>query len=173
VKLRSVLGIVALAVLAQAVLVRFAVGGRLVFDFVLVGVVYVALRGDARAGLIGGTVGGLMQDVLSGGVIGVGGLAKTLVGGGAGGIGSRFVVTKPHSRALIVAGASVAHRLLMILMTSIIAEQWPTFSPADMLEETVVNSVSAWVLFYATDALPAAVERRRLHQQARWGRRSW
>jgi len=95
------------------------------------------------------------------------------VGGAAGGIGSRFVVTRAHSRALIVAGATVAHRLLMVGLTSIIAEQWPAFSPADMLEETVVNTACGWLLFQATDALPAAAERRRLHRQARWGRRNW
>ena len=172
-RLTAILATVVLGVLAQALLVRYAVGGRLVFDFVLVAVVYAALRWDARAGLIGGTVGGLLQDVLSGGVAGVGGLAKTLVGGAAGGVGSLFVVTRPHWRALIVAGASFVHRLLMIALTSLISEQWSGLPLADMLGETVVNTVCAWVLFQGTDALPAALERRRMHRQARWGRRNW
>ncbi len=173
-RLPAVLGTVTAGVLAQAFLVRYAVGDRFAFDLVLVAVVYAALRWDARAGLVGGTVGGLLQDVLSGGVAGVGGLAKTLVGGAAGGIGSQFVVTRPHARALIVAGASVVHRLLMALLNGLITEQWPALALTDMLEETAVNTICAWVLFQATDALPAAAERRRLHRQARWGRRrSW
>ncbi len=161
------------AVFVQALLVRYAVGGRPVFDFVLVGVVFVALRWDVRAGLLGGTVGGLLQDVFSGGVAGVGGLAKTLVGGAAGGIGARFVITRPHARALLVAGASVVHRLLMLGLTALIDQQWPALSPADMLVETAANAASAWLLFRATDSWPAVVERRRLRRQARWGRRNW
>jgi rod shape-determining protein MreD len=172
-RLPAVIGTVVIGVLAQAVLVRYAVGGRFVFDFVLVAVVYAALRWEARAGLVGGTVGGLLQDVLSGGVVGVGGLSKTLVGGAAGAIGSQFVITRPPARALIVAGASVVDRLLMVGLTALIAEQWPALVLTDMLEETAVNTLCAWVLFQATDALPAAVERRRIHRQARWGRRNW
>ena len=169
----AALATVIVAVVAQAVLARYAVGGRFVFDFVLVGVVYAALRWDARAGLIGGTIGGLLQDVLSGGVVGVGGLAKTLVGGAAGGLGAQFVVTRPHARALIVAGASVAHRLIVIGLTALIDQQWSGLPWADMLEETVLNTACAWALFQATEVLPAAVERRRVHRQARWGRRNW
>jgi len=173
VKLRTVIATVVVAVLVQVVLVRFAVGGRFDFDFVLVGVVYAALLGDARTGLLAGTIGGLLQDLLSGGVIGVGGLAKTLVGGAAGAVGAQFVVTKAHSRAVIMAAASLVHRLLMVALAGLIAEQWPSLAAADILEETVVNTLCAWMLFQATDAWPAAVERRRLHRQARWGRRNW
>lgn len=168
-----VLATVVGAVFAQALLARYAVGGRPVFDLVLVGVVFVALRWDARAGLLGGTVGGVLQDVLSGGVAGVGGLAKTLVGGAAGGIGARFVITRPGARALLVAGASVAHRLVMVALTALIDQQWPALSPTDMLVETVVNTASAWLLFRAADGWPAIVERRRTRRQARWVRRNW
>ncbi|HUF47171.1 MAG TPA: rod shape-determining protein MreD [Vicinamibacterales bacterium] len=164
---------VIVAVLAQTVLVRYAVGGAFSFDLVLVGVVYVALRWDARAGVVGGTIGGLLQDLLSGGVVGVGGLAKTLVGGAAGGLGAQFVVTRPDARALIVAGASLVHRLLMVGMVALINEQWPALPWADMLMEAGVNAACAWVLFQGTDALPAALERRRMRRQSRWGRRRW
>jgi DMSO/TMAO reductase YedYZ molybdopterin-dependent catalytic subunit len=61
----------------------------------------------------------------------------------------------------------------MVSLNSLIAEQWSGLPLADMLEETVVNSVAAWVCFQATDSFPAAVERRRLHRQARWGRRNF
>ena len=55
-----------------------------VFDFVLVGVVFAALQSGAVAGMLAGTIGGLLLDVLSGGVVGLGGLVKTLVGCAAG-----------------------------------------------------------------------------------------
>ena len=169
----AVLATVVGAVFVQALLVRYAAGGRLAFDFTLVGVVFVALRWDARAGLVGGSIGGVLQDVLSGGVAGVGGLAKTLVGGAAGGIGSRFVITRPHDRALLVAGATVVHRLIMVALTSLIDQQWSGLPLVDMLEETVVNTACAWALFRAADGWPAVFERRRLRRQARWVRRNW
>jgi rod shape-determining protein MreD len=167
--LATVLG----AVLLQVVLVRYAAGGRLVFDLVVVGVVYVALQRNARAGVVAGTVGGLLQDVLSGGVAGLGGLAKTIVGGAAGAVGSRFVVTRPYARALIVAGASVVHRLIMVGLSAMIDERWPGLPWVVMLEETALNTACGFVLFQATEAVPAALERSRVQRRARWGRRNW
>ena len=54
-------------------------GGAMV-NLVLVAVVYVALPYGPVTGLLAGTVGGLAQDALAGGIVGVGGMAKTLVG---------------------------------------------------------------------------------------------
>ena len=48
--------------------------------FVLVVVVYVALTNGPVAGLLTGTIAGLLQDALATGIIGIGGLAKTLAG---------------------------------------------------------------------------------------------
>ncbi len=79
-KLTAVVAAVIVAVLLQVTLARYTVGGRWVFDLVLVGVVFVALQWGPVAGMLAGTIGGLLQDVLSGGIVGVGGLAKTLVG---------------------------------------------------------------------------------------------
>ena len=112
VKLTAVVTAVLAAVILQVTLARYTVGGRWAFDLVLVGVIYVALRWEAVAGMIAGTVGGLLQDMLSGGIIGVGGLAKTLAGFAAGVIGTQLVSAKPQARAVIVAGATVLHRLV-------------------------------------------------------------
>ena len=91
------------AVLFQVALARYAVGGRWVFDLVLVGVAFAALQGGALAGMVAGTVGGLLQDVLSGGIVGVGGLAKTVVGCVVGVVGTQFVLARASARMLIVA----------------------------------------------------------------------
>lgn len=172
-KLPALAGVVAVAVLLQVVLARYAVGDRWVFDLVLVGVVYVALRSGAAGGLLAGTLGGLLQDLFSGTVLGVGGLAKTLVGGAAGAVGSQFVVTRPLGRTLIVLVASVVHRLLMLGLVAVIDQQWFGVPWMDMLEETVVNGACALALFHASEAVPAAVERGRMSRRTRWGRRTW
>ena len=95
-KLTSVLVTVLVAVVLQVTLARYTVGGRWVFDLVLVGVVYAALLWGPVAGMLAGTIGGLLQDVLAGDVVGVGGLAKTLVGFAAGVVGTQFVLVRPH-----------------------------------------------------------------------------
>ena len=98
------------------------------FDLVLVGVVFAALQGGAIAGMLAGTIGGLLQDVLSGGIVGVGGLAKTLVGCVTGVVGTQFVVARPSARAVIVAVATVVHRLVMVGLQALIDQQWPGVS---------------------------------------------
>lgn len=172
-KIRAVVGIVLVSVVLQVALARYAVGGRFVFDLVLVGVVYVALQGGALAGMLGGTLGGLLLDTLAGGVVGTGGLVKTLVGFAAGGIGTQFVVAKASAKAAIVAGATVVHFLLGVAMQALIDQHWPGLAWTAMLEETVVNAVCGFLAFYATDALPGAVSRGRARTRSRLSRRQW
>lgn len=172
-KLASVLGTVVLAVLVQVTLARFTVGGSWVFDLVLVGVVFAGLQWGPAAGLAGGTIGGLLQDLLSGEIVGVSGLAKTLVGFGAGMIGTQFVLTRPHARSIIVAGCSVVHRILMLGFTGLIAQQWPAWSWAAMLAETGLNTLAGFLLFQATTALPGVVARNRANRRTSLSRRQW
>ena len=93
---------VVISVILQVTLARYTVGGRWVFDFVLVGVVYAALQWGPVSGLMAGTLGGLLQDVLAGQIVGVGGLAKSVVGFAAGIVGTQFVLTRPQARTIIV-----------------------------------------------------------------------
>jgi rod shape-determining protein MreD len=173
VRFTSVLVAVVIAVVLQVTFARYTVGGRWAFDLVLVGVVYVALRWEAVAGMIAGTIGGLLQDMLSGGIIGVGGLAKTLTGFATGIIGTQFVVTKPHARAVIVAAASFLHRLITVGLLGLIDQQWPGIPWTAMLGETAINSVCGFLAFQLTDALPGAVGRGRMNRRSSWGRRQW
>jgi rod shape-determining protein MreD len=173
VKFTSVLAAILIAVILQVTLARYTVGGRWAFDLVLVGVVYAALRWEAVAGMVAGTVGGLLQDMLSGGIIGVGGLAKTITGFATGVIGTQFVVAKPHARAVIVAGATVLHRLIMLVLQGLIDQKWPGLPWAAMLGETAINSVIGFLAFHLTDALSGAVGRGRMSRRSGLGRRQW
>lgn len=168
-----VMAIVLGAVLLQVALSRYAVGGRFAFDLVLVGVVFVSLQTGAVAGMLAGTVGGLLQDVLSGGVVGVGGLVKTLVGYAAGLLGTQFVVAKAHARALIVAVATLVHGLMAGGLQAVIDQAWPHFAWAAMLEEIVINAVVGWLAFVITESLPGAVARGRTRSRSTWSRRQW
>ena len=157
----GILGVIAGSVALQMAFARFTVGGRWSLDLVLVAVVFVALKWGPGAGVFGGTLGGLTQDALAGGTIGVSGLAKTVVGFFVGVIGSQFVVAQPAPRMLIAAGATIANRLLTQAILSGIDLNWAGLSWPAMLTETGLNALTALVLFYSIEMGPALLRRRR------------
>jgi len=169
----TVLAAVVIAVVVQVALARYAVGGRFVFDLVLVGVVFVALQGGALAGMLAGTLGGLLQDVLGGEVVGVGGLAKTVVGCTVGAIGTHFVLVRPSGRMLILATATVVHRLIILVLQGLIDLQWFGVLWGSLLVETLINSAIGLILFHAASALPGVMTRQRMSRRSSLSRRQW
>lgn len=172
-KVTGVLATVVAAVILQAALARYAVGGRWVFDLVLVGVAFVGLQGGAVAGMLAGTVGGLLQDLLSGGIVGIGGLAKTLVGCLVGVIGTQFVLARPAARMLIIGGATVVHRLMIVALQALVDLQWLGVSWPMILVETGLNAAMALILFHAAQAVPGLIARQRLNRRSSLSRRNW
>jgi rod shape-determining protein MreD len=174
VKLTSVLLTVGSAVFVQVVLARYTVGGVWAFDLVLVGVIFAALQWGPAAGMVGGTIGGLLQDLLAGEIVGVGALPKTMVGFVGGVVGSQFVLTRPHARVLtVVVVASVVHRLMILALGGLIDQQWPAVSWSAMLTETAINAGCALVLFQVTTMLPGVMERQRMSRRSTFSRRQW
>ena len=102
------------ALVLQTTEARWVPGGGVTFDLVLVVVVLVALATGPLSGLLTGTVGGIAQDALSGGIIGVGGLAKTIVGFVIGVIGFQFIVTGPAQRFIVLFMATLLHGLVFL-----------------------------------------------------------
>ena len=71
--------------------------------------IYFALGGGPNLGIVLGSIAGLVQDALSGGVIGVSGFACCLVGCLAGILGTQFIVTNTLPRFVVfVAGLARA-----------------------------------------------------------------
>ena len=164
--------VVAVAVALQLGLARLTVGSRWSFDLMVVAVVYVALRWGPSYGVIGGTLGGLLQDALAGGTVGVGGLAKTVVGFGAGVIGSQFIVARPFPRMVLVAGATIVGRLIVIILRSMIELQRPTVSWVALLSETALNALAAFLLFYGIATVPTMM-RLRPSRRTEFRTRKW
>jgi rod shape-determining protein MreD len=172
-KLTSVLVTVVVAVVLQMAVARVAVGGRWQVDLVLVGVTYAAIYWGPAAGILAGTVGGLLQDLLAHGIVGVGALVKTLIGFAAGSLSAQFIITSAALRMGVVAVATVVHGLMVLALHALIDQRWPGVPWPAMLGETVLNAVVALAAFQLTERGPAMIARRRGGSRSRLTRRQW
>jgi len=152
---------VAAALALQTTLARFVVRGTVALDLVLVVVVYVALTSGPATGLLTGTFAGLVQDALSGGVIGIYGLAKTLVGFLAGIIGTQFIVAQPLPRLVVFFCATVLHAVVFMGLYVVLDLRHFGTPYAAVAGQAAANAVVGVVAFQLVELLPGAVERRR------------
>ena len=126
--------------------------------------VFVALRHGAVAGLLFGSLAGLCQDALSGGIIGVGGLAKSLVGSGVGALATQFIITNPLPRFLAFFGGSVLHAavfqgIYLLLDPAKFGTPWGIVLP-----QALGNAAVGLLLFASIERLPDAWRRRRMRR---------
>jgi rod shape-determining protein MreD len=172
-KFTGVVASIIVAVVLQMALARYMIGGRWAFDLVLVGVVYAALSWGPAAGILAGTLGGLVMDSLSHTVLGAGGLVKTVVGFLAGAVGAQFVLARPAARTMVVSAATVAARAMMFALSAVIYQHWPAFSWADILEEVCLNTIAALIAFQASESLPGSLAKSRGSRRSSFSKRSW
>ena len=155
---------IVLALTVQTTLTRYdlLLGGQI--DLVLVVVVSSALSGGPVVGLWTGTVGGLIQDVLSGGLVGVSGLAKSIIGFLVGVVGAQFLVSGVWHRLVILMLATIAHALCFFGVYELLESVGPVFSVSGIAIQAAANAgvgvgVAALVQF-----APGAVEHGRLRR---------
>jgi rod shape-determining protein MreD len=149
------------ALVLQTTLARYLVRGSVGVDLVLVVVVYLSLKAGPTAGILTGTVAGLMQDSLMTGIVGIGSLGKTIVGYLAGTVGRAFIVTQPGPRFLVF---FVATLLEMTLVTGLraIVTPGPAAVPAGaIVAQAFGNALVGIVLFQLTETLPRTADRQR------------
>lgn len=155
-----------LALALQTTLARFLTLGTFAVDLVLVVVVYVALTSGALAGMLTGTLAGLIQDALTpgAGVLGIGGLAKTIVGFVTGAIGTQFIVTQSLPRFVTFFGATLLHAA--VFMGLYVGLGLRTFGApyAALTGQAIGNAVVGVMAFQLVEFLPGAVERRRMNR---------
>jgi len=83
-------------------------------DWLLIAVVYAALRGSFREAVILGAVAGLMQDGLSGELVGLHGFAKTSIAALIASFGSFLVVRGPLPESAVTAIASLLESSIVV-----------------------------------------------------------
>ena len=161
-----VAGALAAALAVQTTLVRMVAGTGVPIDLVLMAVIAVAIANGPRAGLWTGTVGGLLQDALSGGVIGMGGLAKTVVGYLGGQVAAQFMVTRLWHKALVFVGGSLLHAALFVGGYRLLFDDRMVVTQRDLLVQATANTVVGLVVAVGLQTIPDEVERQRL--RGRW-----
>ena len=119
-KVAAVIVALLVALALQSTLAGLRIGGTTAVNLVLVVVVYGALSFGATGGLVIGTMGGLIQDALAGGLIGIGGFAKTVVGFLVGWLGAQFIVTQPLPRFVMFVGATMVHEACTQLLYAVV-----------------------------------------------------
>ena len=151
------------ALLAQTVLLRMVSAVTVPVDLALIVVVYTALSRGASAAIWTGTAAGLLQDVLSGGIVGPSGLAKCLVGAIVGQSGTRLVVAALWSQFVVYVVAGLLHAACFFGVYLLIDTGAPGASAAFLLGQALVNGlvfVSGAALVHAA---PAAYRRLRVY----------
>ena len=147
------------ALLVQTTLLRMVASASVPVDLVLVVVVYAALSRGPAAGLWTGTAAGLLQDVLSGGIVGVSGLAKCLAGALVGLSGTRFIVASTASRFLAYAAASLLHAACFFGVYLLLDTGAPAASGAFLLAQVLPNAVAGVAVTWSVRVAPGALLR--------------
>ncbi len=117
-------------------------------------------RSAPLTGLLAGTAGGLAQDALAGGIVGIGGLAKTMVGFFVGVLGAQFIVSQPLPRFVMFVGATFVHELCFQAST-----RWSSRAPSRcsiraVLVQALVNAVIGVLAFQVVEGTPGLLQRR-------------
>ncbi len=131
-------------VVAQGVLsLKFRVFGY--FDLPLIFTIYYGLTLSNPFGSIAiGTCLGLMQDSLSGAVLGMNGFSKTLIGFLAASAGSKFDVDQSITRVLVLVLFTILDLMLKVLLNSLVRPG---------VSDLYGGSLSFWLLSAAFNAM--------------------
>ena len=124
---------------------------RMVDLFVLV-LVYCGLAGGETHAMLAGAAGGWVQDVqFGGGVVGLSGLTKVLVGFGVGLSGTRFHLTEPGARVIVLFAATLTDALVFERLASAFDVRIETLSLAGLLMRATLNAALGGLVFYYVD----------------------
>ena len=171
-KLAAVIAALIVALLFQTTLAGISLERGALVNFVLVAVIYIALALGALTGLLAGAVGGLVQDSIAGGIVGIGGLSKTLVGFLVGVAGAQFIVSQPAPRFVMFVGGTVLHELCFQSLYALIEGRPVHFVWTTMLTQAAVNGLIGILAFQVVEGAPGLMQRRE-SRRATFGRRKF
>ena len=157
----------AAALLAQTAIVRMVASEGLPTDLVLIVVIFAALSRGRLAGLWTGTAGGLLQDMLSGGIIGISGLAKCITGVLVGMAGSRFIIETIWQHLVVIVLASTFHTVSVLGVYALVGAA-PAATATFVLSRAAAEGMLGISALTLARVVPVAVQRTR--QRLSWRR---
>jgi rod shape-determining protein MreD len=160
----GVLAGLALALLLQTTIAGMTMQGATFVNLVLVAVVFVALAYGAVTGLLAGVAGGMVQDALAGGIIGIGSLSKSVTGFVVGVMGAQFIVSQPLPRFVMFFGATVVHELCYQGLFALVEFRPFTLPVTTLVTQALINGVVGIVAFQVVEGAPGLVQRRRMNR---------
>ena len=149
------------ALAIQTTLSGMTLGGARMVNLVVVAVVYLALTSGPVTGLMAGTAGGLVQDALAGGVVGIGSLSKTIIGFLSGVLGAQFIVSQPFPRFVMFLGATALHEVCYQGVYALIQARAFRLPYQPLLIQAVINGIVGLAAFFVVEQLPGLLQRRR------------
>ena len=156
----AVLAALAIALVLQATLAGLSMAAGTRVNLVLVAVVYAALAFGPVTGMLAGTAGGLAQDAIAGGIVGVGGLSKTLVGFLVGVLGAQFIVSTTVPRLVMFVAASLVHEVCFQALYALVESRGFRMQYSAALVQALVNGLVGIVAFFLVERGPEAMQRR-------------
>ena len=145
---------IAFALALQTILARYLVGSGSRVDLALVAVVYVAMTTGPVTAILSGAIGGIVQDALSGGIIGVGGLAKTIVGVAVAMLSTQIIIVQPLPRFVVFVASTLVHAMVFLGLYSMLESRIPNSSTAGVLGQALGNGIAGIVVFELNKTLP-------------------
>jgi rod shape-determining protein MreD len=149
------------ALALQTTLSGMLTGGAIAVNLVLVAVVYLALSYGAVTGTLAGMIGGLTQDALAGGIVGLGGMTKTMIGFIVGVLGAQFNLSTTVPRLVMFAAATVVHQVVFEGLHALLGGRPFTLQWSAVLIQSLANALIGIVAFFIVERGPDAVQRRR------------
>ena len=160
-KTAGVLLALVMALAVQTSLSGLTMAGASMVNLVVVAVVYAALVFGPVTGMMAGTAGGLAQDALAGGIVGIGSLSKTIVGFLAGLLGAQFIVAQPLPRFVMFVSASVLHEICYQGLSALVEVRPLRLAYGPVLTQAAINGIVGLSAFFVVERLPGMLQRRR------------
>ena len=129
---------------------------------VIVAVVYLALAYGPVTGMLGGTIGGLTQDALSGGLVGLGGMTNTIIGFAVGVLGAQFNLSSTVPRLVMFVAATFVHAVMFEGLHALIGGRPFGLQWSATLIQALVNGLIGVTGFMLVERGPEAMQRRRM-----------
>ena len=161
---------VTMALIVQTVFAKLMVSAVKV-DVLLVIVVFTALSRGPMFGFWTGVTVGFVEDLLSGGIVGISGLSKSLTGFWVGWLDSHLIATEIWARVVILAVASVFHGVIVFCVYWLMLLPEPTWHWRDVALHAVANALLGFAVMVIIERWPSLMKFMRGRQSGGIGRR--